>query len=121
MATYTGWGLRAAAFAGDDLCDLAGQKIDFRQTKAPLLALLAFNAVLLRRLSPASFAGLVLGGEPNPTAVKERETTEHRALGESLRASKPCRKDSRAARRTQSDPDANRPLSACRDGACGAP
>ena len=38
LATYTGWGLRAAAFAGDDLCDLAGQKIDFRQTKADRLA-----------------------------------------------------------------------------------
>jgi hypothetical protein len=34
LATYTGWALRAAAFAGDDLCDAAGQKIDFRQTKA---------------------------------------------------------------------------------------
>ena len=38
LATYTGWGLRAAAFAGDDLCDMAGQKIDFRQTKADRLA-----------------------------------------------------------------------------------
>ena len=38
VATYTGWGLRAAAFAGDDLCDLAGQKIDFPQTKADRLA-----------------------------------------------------------------------------------
>ena len=38
VATYTGWGLRAAAFAGDDLCDMAGQKIDFRQTKADRLA-----------------------------------------------------------------------------------
>jgi Alpha/beta hydrolase domain len=39
LATYTGWGLRAAAFAGDDLCDAAGQKIDFAQTKADRLAL----------------------------------------------------------------------------------
>lgn len=38
LATYTGWALRAAAFAGDDLCDAAGQKIDFRQTKAERLA-----------------------------------------------------------------------------------
>ena len=38
LATYTGWGLRAAAFAGDDLCELAGQKIDFQQTKADRLA-----------------------------------------------------------------------------------
>jgi hypothetical protein len=37
LATYTGWGLRAAAFAGDDLCDAAGQKIDFQQTKADRL------------------------------------------------------------------------------------
>ena len=33
LATYTGWGLRAAAFAGDDLCDMAGQKIDFRRRR----------------------------------------------------------------------------------------
>ncbi len=38
LATYTGWALRAAAFAGDDLCDAAGQKIDFRQTQAERLA-----------------------------------------------------------------------------------
>ena len=38
LATYTGWALRAAAFAGDDLCDMAGQKIDFQQTKADRLA-----------------------------------------------------------------------------------
>ena len=37
LATYTGWALRAAAFAGDDLCDVAGQKIDFTQTKADRL------------------------------------------------------------------------------------
>ncbi|MEO6236913.1 MAG: alpha/beta hydrolase domain-containing protein [Vicinamibacterales bacterium] len=39
LATYTGWALRAAAFAGDDLCDIAGQKIAFPQTKADRLAL----------------------------------------------------------------------------------
>ncbi|MDQ3011187.1 MAG: alpha/beta hydrolase domain-containing protein [Acidobacteriota bacterium] len=38
LATYSGWGLRAAAFAGDDLCDAAGQKVDFRLTKAERLA-----------------------------------------------------------------------------------
>jgi len=38
LATYTGWALRAAAFAGNDLCDLAGQKIDFQPTKAGRLA-----------------------------------------------------------------------------------
>jgi hypothetical protein len=38
LATYTGWALRAAAFAGDDLCELAGQKIDFQQTEADRLA-----------------------------------------------------------------------------------
>ena len=38
LATYTGWALRAAAFAGDDLCDMAGQKIDFFQTKADRLS-----------------------------------------------------------------------------------
>jgi Alpha/beta hydrolase domain len=30
--------VRDAAFAGDDLCDAAGQKIDFHQTKAERLA-----------------------------------------------------------------------------------
>ncbi|MBA3439097.1 MAG: hypothetical protein H0T92_04425, partial [Pyrinomonadaceae bacterium] len=39
LATYTGWALRAAAFAGDDLCDAAGQKIDFRQTKTERLVI----------------------------------------------------------------------------------
>ena len=38
LATYTGWGVRAAAFGGDDLCDAAGQKIDFHQTKDERLA-----------------------------------------------------------------------------------
>jgi hypothetical protein len=38
LATYTGWGLRAGAFAGDDLCDAFGQKIDFQPTKADRLA-----------------------------------------------------------------------------------
>ena len=35
---YRAGALRAAAFAGDDLCDMAGQKIDFFQTKADRLA-----------------------------------------------------------------------------------
>jgi hypothetical protein len=39
LATYAGWGLRAAAFAGDDLCDAFGQKLDFQQTKAERLAM----------------------------------------------------------------------------------
>ncbi|MEO5898294.1 MAG: alpha/beta hydrolase domain-containing protein, partial [Vicinamibacterales bacterium] len=38
LATYTGWALRGAAFAGDDLCDGFGQKIEFQQTKADRLA-----------------------------------------------------------------------------------
>ena len=38
LATYTGWALRAAAFAGGDLCDVAGQEIDFQRTKADRLA-----------------------------------------------------------------------------------
>lgn len=37
-ATYTGWALRTAAFAGDDLCDAFGQRIPFAQTKAERLA-----------------------------------------------------------------------------------
>ena len=37
-ATYTGWALRAAAFAGDDLCDASGQQIAFLHTKAERLA-----------------------------------------------------------------------------------
>jgi hypothetical protein len=31
-ATYTGWALRASAFAGNDLCDAAGQQIPFLRT-----------------------------------------------------------------------------------------
>ena len=38
LATLTGWGLRAAAFGGDDLCDSAGQQIDLHQTKDERLA-----------------------------------------------------------------------------------
>ena len=37
LATYTGWALRQSALGGDDLCDAAGQKIDFLQTKAKRL------------------------------------------------------------------------------------
>jgi alpha/beta hydrolase family protein len=37
-ATYTGWALRAAAFAGDDLCDASGQQIAFAHAKAERLA-----------------------------------------------------------------------------------
>ena len=33
LATHTGWGVGAAAFAGDDLCDVAGQKIGFRRPR----------------------------------------------------------------------------------------
>jgi hypothetical protein len=39
-ATYTGWALRAAAFAGDDLCDASGQQLPFARTKADRLAAL---------------------------------------------------------------------------------
>ena len=38
LATYSGWNVRAASFAGDDLCDAFGQKIDFAQTRVERLA-----------------------------------------------------------------------------------
>jgi hypothetical protein len=38
LATYTGWALRAFPPGGDDGCDHAGQKIDFKATKAERLA-----------------------------------------------------------------------------------
>jgi len=38
LATYTGWGLRIGALAGNDLCDMHGQKIPFYQTMAERLA-----------------------------------------------------------------------------------
>jgi hypothetical protein len=38
LATYSGWNVRAASFAGDDLCDAFGQKIDFAPTEAERLA-----------------------------------------------------------------------------------
>jgi hypothetical protein len=34
LATYTGWGVRAAAFAGDDLCDAAGSMMPLLRTRA---------------------------------------------------------------------------------------
>ena len=37
-ATFTGWGLRAEAFGGPDLCDAAGQQIDFAATRDERLA-----------------------------------------------------------------------------------
>jgi hypothetical protein len=38
VATYTGWALRGADFAGDDLCDASDQQIDFFRTQAERLA-----------------------------------------------------------------------------------
>jgi hypothetical protein len=38
LATYTGYGFRAAGFAGPDLCDAFGQAIPFAQTAAARLA-----------------------------------------------------------------------------------
>ena len=38
LATYTGWAVRAAAYAGNDLCDAAGQQIAFPSTQAERLA-----------------------------------------------------------------------------------
>ena len=37
-ATFTGWALRAPAFGGPDLCDAAGQRIDFPATRDERLA-----------------------------------------------------------------------------------
>ena len=37
-ATFTGWALRAPEFGGPDLCDAAGQQIDFAVTRAERLA-----------------------------------------------------------------------------------
>lgn len=38
LATYTGWGVRAAEYAGNDLCDAAGQQIPFHLTEADRMA-----------------------------------------------------------------------------------
>ena len=38
LATYTGWAVRAAEYAGNDLCDAAGQQIAFPPTRAERLA-----------------------------------------------------------------------------------
>lgn len=38
LATYTGWAVRAAEYAGNDLCDAAGQQIAFPSTRAERLA-----------------------------------------------------------------------------------
>ena len=37
LATYTGWAVRAAEYAGNDLCDAAGQEIAFSGTRAERL------------------------------------------------------------------------------------
>jgi Alpha/beta hydrolase domain len=49
IATYTGWALRAPAFAGDDLCDASGQQIPFTRTKAERLAALDPRRALAER------------------------------------------------------------------------
>jgi hypothetical protein len=38
LATYSGWGTRAAAFAGDDLCDAAGAMLRFPGTLSERVA-----------------------------------------------------------------------------------
>ena len=38
LATYTGWAVRAAEYAGNDLCDAAGQQIPFAKTRADRVA-----------------------------------------------------------------------------------
>jgi alpha/beta hydrolase family protein/HYR domain-containing protein len=38
LATYSGWNVRAAAFAGNDMCNATGQMIPFPQTKPARLA-----------------------------------------------------------------------------------
>jgi len=49
VATYTGWALRAPAFAGDDLCDASGQQIPFAPTKVERLAALDPRRALAER------------------------------------------------------------------------
>ena len=39
LATYPGWSLRAAPFAGGDLCDASGQTLAFHRTQAKRLAI----------------------------------------------------------------------------------
>ena len=65
LATFTGWGLRAPAFGGDDLCDAAGQKIDFYQTRNERLA----------------------AGDPRPS-IEERYPTHWTYVKEVTRAAK---------------------------------
>ena len=38
VATYSGWNIRAATFASDDLCNASGQKIPFAATKKDRVA-----------------------------------------------------------------------------------
>jgi hypothetical protein len=38
VATFSGWNVRAADFAGDDLCNASGQKIPFAATRADRIA-----------------------------------------------------------------------------------
>ena len=47
LATYTGWGVRAAAFGGDDLCDWRGRRLTSTRRK-PIGWRLAIRALQLR-------------------------------------------------------------------------
>jgi hypothetical protein len=62
LATYTGYGFRAAEFGGPDLCDAAGQRIPFAATRRERLA----------------------SGDPRPSL--EERYSSHRAYVERVRA-----------------------------------
>src|SRR5215467_12016932 len=68
-ATYTGWALRASAFASNDLCDAAGQQSPFLRTKAERQA----------------------AGDPRPS-LAERYGTHARYVKQFARAAKRLRR-----------------------------
>ncbi len=86
LATYSGWNVRAASFAGADLCDAFGQKIDFAQTRAERLAAgdprLSIEERYPNHGGPRERGGA--GGErlaPAALPARRRRRTDHRRGG----------------------------------------
>ena len=60
LATHTGWAVRAAEYAGNDLCDAAGQRLALPRTKAERLAQGDPRASLEERYAtPAAYVAAV--------------------------------------------------------------
>ncbi len=66
LATHTGWAVRAAEYAGNDLCDAAGQRLALPRTKAERLAKGDPRPSLEERYAtPAAYVAAVAGSARN--------------------------------------------------------